>query len=233
MICICIPSRGRPSFIPGTVSSILDRADNKKNVIVKYYINDDDPDLKSYISYLKNMQNVYGDSVQYIVGPDQSPVYSWNLIAESTKADFYMLAGDEVTFKTKGWDKTIKECKEKYPDGIFVVAAYDDRGSHTHGRCTQPFVTKEWAKALGYHWNPAFFHWNIDEYTGELCKAIDRFIYLKDVVIKCTKIKDPTGARLRKPGLFNRDKWVYDKLMQNNFDSDITKLGKSISEAKA
>ena len=233
MICICIPSRGRPGFIPQTVKKILDNANNKSNVIVKYYINDDDPDLKHYETNLKEMQTRYGDSVQYIVGPDQSPVYSWNLIAETTEADYYMLAGDEVQFKTRGWDSLIIQCKDKHPDGIFVIAAYDDRGSHTYDRCTQPFVTKEWARALGYHWNPAFIHWNIDEYTGELCKAIDRFIFLKDVVIKCTKIKDPTGARLRKPGLFNRDKWVFDKLMQNNLESDITKLRKAISEAKA
>lgn len=233
MICICIPSRGRPVFIKETVKKILDNADNKENVIVKYYINDDDPDIQSYETSLKEMQNKYGNSVQYIIGPDQSPVYSWNLIAETTVADYYMLAGDEVQFKTKGWDSLITQCKDKHPDGIFVIAAYDDRGSHTYDRCTQPFVTKEWARALGYHWNPAFIHWNIDEYTGELCKAIDRFIFLKDVVIKCTKIKDPTGARLRKPGLFNRDKWVFDKLMQNNLESDITKLRKAISEAKA
>ena len=99
MICICIPSRGRPGFIPQTVKKILDNANNKSNVIVKYYINDDDPDLKHYETNLKEMQTRYGDSVQYIVGPDQSPVYSWNLIAESTEADFYMLAGDEVQFK--------------------------------------------------------------------------------------------------------------------------------------
>ena len=233
MICICIPSRGRPGFIKETIKKILDNADNKENVIVKYYINDDDPDLKSYEASLEEMQNKYGSSVQYIIGPDQSPVYSWNFIAESTEADFYMLAGDEVQFKTKGWDSIISRCKDKHPDGILVIAAYDDRGSHTYDTCTQPFVTKEWARALGYHWNPSFIHWHVDQYTGELCKAIDRFIFLKDVVIKCTKIKDPTGARLRKPGLFARDKWMFDKLMQNNFESDITKLRKAISEAKA
>jgi len=233
MICICIPSRGRPAFIKNTVSMILDNAYNRKNVIVKYYVNDDDPDLKFYLAHLQEMQNKYGESVQYIVGPDQSPVYSWNLIAESTDADFFMLAGDEIQFKTKHWDQMIEDCKKLYPDGIFAIAAYDDRGKHTYNTCTQPFVTKEWAKALGYHWNPAFFHWNIDEYTGELSMKIDRFIFLEGLVIKCVKIKDKTGARLRKPGLFKRDKWVFDKLMKNNFDSDVTKLRRAISEAKA
>jgi hypothetical protein len=201
-------------------------------VIVKWYINDDDPELETYLKHLKNLQSKWGTSVQYMVGPDQSPVYSWNLIAESTEADFFMLAGDEINIKTKGWDSKIKECKKKYPDGIFVIAVYDDRGEHTHDRCTQPFVTKEWASALGYHWNPFFFHWNVDQYTGELCQKIGRFIYLKDVVVKCTKIKDPTGKRLRQPGLYKRDKWVFDKLMKNNFESDISYLRRAIERAK-
>ena len=56
MICICIPSRGRPGFIQETIKKILDNADNKENVIVKYYINDDDPDLQSYEKLLDEMQ---------------------------------------------------------------------------------------------------------------------------------------------------------------------------------
>lgn len=231
MICICIPSRGRPKLISNTVSKILNHANDSKKVIVKYYINDDDPDVNEYKSKIEELKLRWGDSVQYIIGPDQSPVYSWNLIAENTKADYYMLAGDEIEFKTVGWDDMIYDCKKKFSDGIFVIAAYDDRGQHTYDRCTQPFVTKEWATALGYHWNPSFFHWNIDEYTGELCKAIDRFIFLKELVIKCSKIKDKTGSRLRKPGLFNRDKWVLEKLMKNNFNSDIDKLRKAIAKA--
>ena len=112
MICICIPSRGRPAFIKNTVSMILDNAYNRENVIVKYYVNDDDPDLKFYLAHLQEMQNKYGESVQYIVGPDQSPVYSWNLIAESTDADFFMLAGDEIQFKTKEQRQLEREKEE-------------------------------------------------------------------------------------------------------------------------
>ena len=62
-------------------------------------------------------------------------------------------------------------------------------------------------------------------------KRSDRFIFLKELVIKCSKIKDKTGSRLRKPGLFNRDKWVFEKLMKNNFYSDIDKLRKAIAKA--
>lgn len=224
MICICIPSRGRPKYTHQTVTQILSMAQDPQQVIVKYYLNDDDPELAKYITALETLKTKWHDSVQWTVGPDQSPVYSWNLLAESTEADYYMLAGDEIEFKTRHWDTMICDCKKKYPDGIFVIATYDGRGPHTIGRCTQPFVTKEWADALGYFWHPALFHWNVDEYTGELCQSINRFIYLKDILIKCTKIKDRTGNRLRKQGLMNRDQWVFDKMINTYFETDKQRL---------
>ena len=46
MICIAIPSRGRPSFLKRVLETASQTADNWEEVIVKYYLNDDDPDLK-------------------------------------------------------------------------------------------------------------------------------------------------------------------------------------------
>ena len=77
---------------------------------------------------------------------------------------------------------------------------------------------------MGYYWNPALWHWYIDGYTEKLVKAIDRFVYVKDVVVSTKKVKDKTGRRTRTSGLLNRDEWVYKKLMQNNFEDDIKKL---------
>ena len=42
MICIAIPTRGRPQYLEKLVTSALDMANNKSNVIIKYYLNDDD-----------------------------------------------------------------------------------------------------------------------------------------------------------------------------------------------
>ena len=117
MICIAIPSRGRPQFLRQLVTSALSTASELKNVAVRYYLNDDDPELSTYVDTLKKLKQEFGEGVQWTIGPDQNTVLSWEQICESFDADYYMLAGDEVTFETQGWDKKFDETKQKYPVG--------------------------------------------------------------------------------------------------------------------
>tara|TARA_A100000171_G_C2110822_1_gene134942 strand:+ start:54 stop:755 length:702 start_codon:yes stop_codon:yes gene_type:complete len=222
-ICVCIPSRGRSKFVERLVKSAYKNCNNKNNVIVKYYLNEDDDQIDYYKDQLKIMQKKHGDGVQYQIGPDQNTVYSWNRLAESVEADFYMLAGDEVQFVTKDWDTKIFAVKEQWPDGIFCVGVYDGRDWRKNN-CTTPVVTKEWGQALGYYFNPVFWHWQIDKYTGELAMSIDRFIFLETVCVKMKKIKDITGMRNRKQGVFDRDEYMYDKMMQLYFNTDQNRL---------
>jgi len=222
-ICICIPSRGRPEFVERLVKSAYDNCDDWGRVIIKYYVNDDDKLLQSYLKQFKNLKTKYGDSLQYQIGPDQSTVYSWNMIAESVQADFYMLCGDEVAFMTPGWDTKLFATKEIFPDGIFCIGVYDGRNWRKNS-CTTPVITKEWREALGYYFNPVFWHWQIDRYTGELAMSIDRFIFLDDVLVQMKKIKDKTGMRNRKQGIFDRDEFVFNKMMEIYFDTDKQRL---------
>lgn len=224
-ICICIPTRGRPEYLERLVESAYTTALDQSNVIVKYYLNEDDKKLKDYIDILTRLQKKYGSNIQYEIGPDCNTVLSWNMLAESTDADFYMLAGDEIQFMTEHWEQKIFNVKTKYPDGIFCISTNDGRENRvTLEKCVQPIVTKEWGKALGYYWSPMFWHWQVDFYTGELAKSIGRFIFLKKVLIKMKKIKDETGVRNRKPGIFLRDDYVFKKLMNLYFDVDKNRL---------
>ena len=181
MICIAIPSRGRPSFLKRVIETASQTADNWEEVIVKYYLNDDDPDLKKYTKTLQGLQTTHGPSVQWEIGPDQNTVQSWNMLCENTQADYYMLAGDEIQFVTQGWDTKVIQTKQDYPDGIFCMAVYDGRPNRAEMQsCTQPIVTKEWRDALGYFWAPFLWHWHVDQYTGDLAKAVDRFVFRED-----------------------------------------------------
>lgn len=225
MICIAIPSRGRPEFLERLCGTAKATANNWKEVVIKYYLNDDDPLLGQYKKTLKKLHKQHGDSVQWEIGPDQNTIQSWNQLCESTDADYYMLAGDEIQFITQDWDTKIKETKNKYPDGIFCMAVFDGRENRAELQlCTQPIITKEWREALGYFWAPFLWHWHVDHYTGELAKAIDRFVFRKDIFIKIKKMKDKTAKRMRGQGVFDRDEWVYNKHKELYFDFDVKKL---------
>ena len=222
-ICVCIPSRGRPEFLERLIKSAFENSADTNNVIVKYYLNDDDEQLKTYEKILTKLPKKY--NVEYEIGPDQNTVLSWNMIAESTVADYYMLAGDELQFKTKGWDQKIFDTRQQFPDGVYCISTNDGRPNRVSlKKCVQPIVTKEWAQALGFHWSPMFWHWQVDMYTGQLAKSIDRFIFLDDVIIEMKKIKDTTGQRNRKKGVVKRDQYVLDKLQKIYFEFDKQRL---------
>ena len=80
MICIAIPSRGRPQFLRQLVTSALSTASELKNVAVRYYLNDDDPELSTYVDTLKKLKQEFGEGVQWTIGPDQNTVLSLSLI---------------------------------------------------------------------------------------------------------------------------------------------------------
>ena len=225
MICIAIPSRGRPEFLERPCGTARATANNWEQVVIKYYLNDDDPLLGQYKKTLKKLHKQHGDSVQWEIGPDQNTIQSWNQLCESTDADYYMLAGDEIHLITQHWDTKITETKNKYPDGIFCMAVFDGRENRAELQlCTQPIITKEWREALGYFWAPFLWHWHVDHYTGELAKAIDRFVFRKDIFIKIKKMKDKTAKRMRGQGVFDRDEWVYNKHKELYFDFAVKKL---------
>ena len=92
MICIAIPSRGRPQFLNQLVTSALSTASKPKDVVIRYYLNDDDPELSTYVNTLKQLEKQHGNSVQWTVGPDQNTVLSWEQICDSFDADYYMLS---------------------------------------------------------------------------------------------------------------------------------------------
>ena len=222
-ICICIPSRGRPEFLERLVKTAFNNAKDPASVIVKYYLNDDDEHLDQYVKILDMLKKTY--NVKYDIGPDQNTVLSWNMIAESEDAEYYMLAGDEIQFKTKEWEQKIFDTRKKYPDGVYCISTNDGRPNRVSlQKCVQPIVTKEWAKALGFHWSPMFWHWQVDMYTGLLAKSINRFIFLDKVIIEMKKMKDTTGLRNRKKGVFRRDEYVLDKLQKIYFEFDKQRL---------
>ena len=65
--------------------------------------------------------------------------------------------------------------------------------------------------------------------SNDLAKAVDRYIFMEDVMIKVKKItKDDTAQRIRTKSVHERDKWVYEKTKQCYFNHDVEKLKKAM-----
>ena len=217
-ITLCCPSRGRPDFAKRMQNSAFATASNPNNIKVKFYLNKDDPMLKQY------------DLIDAEIGVDRSTVMSWNVLAEKERSRMYMLVGDDAEFITTGWDRKFLQQYRKYPDGIFMIGtATGKKHGMLHKTSPHPVITREWREALGYFWPFHFHHWCLDNYTNDLANAVNRYIFMEDVLIKVKKItKDNTAQRIRTESVHARDKWVYEKTKQCYFNHDIEKLRKAM-----
>jgi len=232
MITICCPSRGRPDLAQRMALSALNTAQSKNDVEVKFYLNDDDEFIDQYIKILDTIKKTH-PQIDYTIGKDQSPVKSWNEIAESSMPDMAVLIGDDVQFVTPNWDHKFRQAYNKHPDGIMCISFNDGKRNQSSGEgatCPHPVTTRQWFDSVGYYFAPYFWHWYVDTYTRDLAVELGRFIYLNDVTLKVKKIIDETGSKVRTHGIPQRDKWLFEKLKQKQFYFDLECLKKGMTK---
>ena len=178
VISVLIPSRSRPNRAQHVLQSAKETAVGEFEIL--FYLNEDDPKLDEY-----------GDVLHHaIIGPDQYAPKSWNVLAQQAKGDYLMLCGDDVSFKTKGWNKRIEKA---FPEDRIAMVSFDDgRPSIGH---PHPVVSREWVDTVGYFLWPEFNHWFVDIWIEDIADLIDRKIYLPDVLIDHVTFKDNKGGR--------------------------------------
>jgi hypothetical protein len=237
MISILCPSRGRPELAQRMIKTIHDTVSDQKNIEIKLYLNDDDPRLERYKELINEKH--------YIVGPNQSPAYSWNLLAEQAKHDIFFLAGDDIMFKTSNWDIKIIDCFEIYKDKICMVVPWDGKTKDwqkelpiqslvhvpTGIRIGSPHfaVHRNWQKVLGYFVPPFFWHFYVDTYNQKVANKLQRLIFLPEVQVKAKKIFDDTSNNVRKfLNIHKREDYVWSKVRDRHVNSDVEELKKFI-----
>ena len=129
MISILCPSRGRPDLAKKMIDSAVALAATDIEILL--YINDDDPELNRYKELI--------DSKYIILGPDRSPAYSWNRLAELAKHDYYFLMGDDAWFETQDWDLKLIQAFDQYPDKIAMVFPSVDGFEWRGGKLTADY----------------------------------------------------------------------------------------------
>jgi len=234
MISFCCPSRGRPQLAKRLIDSATSNQSGDTEFL--FYLNDDDDTLDEYRDLL--------DEKHYVVGPNQSTCFSWNLMCEKSKHDVVMLMGDDVQIQTPNWDQLIVNEINKFSDKILMVVPSDGRvkgnktlSSHPKmwGDTSLPAahfaVHKNWTNTLGYLAPVYFWHWHVDSYTQKVARKLNRCLYLPTVEFKAKKILDDNaGKQIRKNfNIAQRDEYVWKKVRGRILDNDVIILRKFIN----
>lgn len=165
MISLLCPTRRRRDRLEAMWASAKETASGPLELVI--YTDDDD---QSYEELAADIRRVNG--------PRICLSEMWNHCYEASTGDILMHCGDDILFRTPGWDKVVIEAIERFPDRIVFV--YGNDGSHVHdGRFgTHGFVHRRWVETVGYFVPPYFVSdWN-DQWLNDVAGMIGRHVHL-------------------------------------------------------
>lgn len=169
-ISILCPTRGRPDNVRRLIESA--RATATGPVEFVFYVDDD---TTGSVPAFECHQM----SVGVITGPRICLSEMWNRCWEMARADVGMHCGDDIVFRTHGWDQAVLEAFEAVPDRIALVHCDD---GFNYGCATHSFLHRRWVDAVGYFVPPYFASDYNDLWLTEVAKKLGRKVYLPDVL---------------------------------------------------
>lgn len=167
MISILLPSRGRPENIKRMTTSALETADDPDDIEFIIRLDDDDPTLPQIIDNPP-------PHTALITGSRIVLSEYWNECYDGADGDILMHAGDDIIFRTDGWDTKVKEVFDYYEDKIVFVYGNDGSGVHDGKFGTHGFIHRRWAEAVGYFVPPYFSSDFNDTWLNDVAKMIGR-----------------------------------------------------------
>lgn len=166
---VIVPSRGRPQRAANMVQSVRETAAGDVRVLV--VVDPDDPTLPDYQRKVTEL----------LVQPERRR-FAQALNAVVTEVwdseDILGAYGDDVLFRTPGWDLRIREALDT--PGI----AFGNDLAHKNGHPTAVFMSSAIARGLGYFALPACRHLYVDDAWKAIGEDLGVLRYLPDVVFE-------------------------------------------------
>jgi hypothetical protein len=164
LISLLVPSRERPQEFTRMYTSALGTATHARFIEVIAYLDDDDGYARLYPR---------DGHIQYLTGPRILLSEAWNECYRQAKGEIFMHCGDDLVFKTAGWDTIVREAFTASPDKILLVHG-DDVSPNTDLLATHGFLHRRWVEAVGYFLPPLFScDWN-DVWLTEVADMLGR-----------------------------------------------------------
>jgi len=175
LISILCPTRGRPEFMESLVQSAWDTSSSDNLECIFYLDDDDGPSL--YKSFqITNCETV--------IGPRINLSEAWNRCYEKADGDILFHAGDDLIFKTRGWDAMVRIQFRESKDKIYFVGGQDGLHPPENNFITHGFLHRNWVETVGYFLPPYFSSDYNDTWLNDVADRIGRKIYIKDLFIE-------------------------------------------------
>ncbi len=156
-LLVIMASRGNPSGLLSTITSIMNLASGKHEIIVKVGIDDDDA---ASLAYTPTIKNIY-PSVQFVIverKPSLGAVL--NELAKGENAGAYLPLTDRMTILTPHWDDIVANASMHFYNQVLWWQM--EQG------CIMPIITKKWYEASGQIFTEYFPFWFDDTWLVEV-----------------------------------------------------------------
>jgi hypothetical protein len=168
MFSILLPSRGRPQNMKRLVESARTTAIEDPEFV--FYLDEDD---------LPSIEMARELKVKHIIGPRIVLSEMWNECYKVCSGDILMHCGDDIIFRTQGWDKIVEDVFNEYPDKIAFVYGRDGYSPDTFG--THGFLSRAWVETVG-HFVPPYFSSDFnDTWLNEVSEMIGRHRFVPEL----------------------------------------------------
>lgn len=173
IISILVPTKARPNLLRQLHDSAAETASGKMGFEIIAYIDEDES------AYIEELMAPLTYLALFRAREKVNLSEMWNRCWELATGEIGMLCGDDIVFRTQGWDDMVREAFAQYPDRIAYVYGRD--GAHDESLGTHGFLHRNWTDAVGYFVPPYFESGYNDVWLTEIAETIGRRVYLPDL----------------------------------------------------
>lgn len=213
-------SRSRPENFERGLISIIETANETKNIVVLVSLDIDDERLNDYMTVIEK----YWNKVHIKVKADKSnnKIHAINRDVNDYKAHWDILINfsDDMVFIEKGWDSFITEVfKKHFPTGDGFLHLPD--GNQNENISTMSIMDRKYYDRDDYIYHPSYISLWCDVEATEAAKMRQRHVYINKQLFKHLHPAwgtAPMDKQYLKTESYNHvDKLTYNERKQNNF----------------
>lgn len=165
-ISLLLPTRNRPDNLRRFVESARSLASDPDNIEIVAYIDRDDVSYDGVLPAL-DIKVVRGERIVLS--------QMWNECYKVATGEIFGHMGDDIIFRTVGWDDVVRRYINYYSDHIAFVYGRDGFSPDTFG--THGFLHRNWVDAVGYFVPPYFSSDYNDTWLNDVSTMVGRHLF--------------------------------------------------------
>lgn len=170
-ISLLVPTRERPAQLARFCDSALRLAERPDAVEVVVYVDRDDSSYDDFD---------WPDGTVVVAGDRITLSECWNRCHAAASGPIFGHMGDDIVFRTQGWDRLVRDVFNSWPDRIVFVHGRDgiqDERLGTHG-----FLHERWVDTVG-HFVPPYFSSDFnDTWLTDVADRLGRRVFVSNLI---------------------------------------------------